>query len=203
MKDYQKETIDTYEKNLDLYLSRTPKENAGCFKEFLDNYIEQLPVDPLILELGSGTGRDANYIEKNSKVKIMRTDIASSFINYQEEAFGISVKYLDALDLDESEKYDSMLAIAVLLHFEKEDCKSVCTNIYRALKQNGSLAFRIKAKLTESVSEITSQKMESPRYFYYWEASEFLDMLEKIGFTCDNITQVDNGKWIQGVAYKK
>lgn len=202
MKEYQKETIETYENNLGLYISGTPEISVGGFKEFIDVYISTLPDDAQVLEIGSGTGRDANYIESHTNIQIIRTDVVQSFIEYQKTHFGADVQYLDALLLDDIELYDGIIAFAVLLHFSREDCVSVCKKIYRALKPGGSFAFRMKNKLTDIDEEVSTHKMNSPRYFRYWEYDDFVSELENIGFTCDNVIKAEKDKWIQGIAWK-
>lgn len=203
MKDYLSETLETYENNLDRYLAGTPQTSTGDFKKFIDEYISTLPKKAYILELGSGTGRDANYIETQIDVVIDRTDVVQAFIDYQKDSFGLDVQHLDARHLSSIQKYDSIFALAVLLHFSKEDCARVCKNIFNALKKGGSFVFRMKNKTGKVNEEISFHKMQRPRYFRYWTSGNFIEMLENIGFSCDTVSVIEGGKWIQGIAWKR
>ena len=86
MDDNQRVTIDTYEKNAHLYIERTAATVANDLKEYFHTLLTNLPKDATILEIGSGAGRDANYIESLG-YSALRTDVVEVFVNHQKKVW--------------------------------------------------------------------------------------------------------------------
>lgn len=75
----QKITIETYEKEFSKYLEKTSSEISGDSKEYLDQVLSNLDKNMTILEIGTATGRDAEYIGSKG-FNILRSDVVDSFI---------------------------------------------------------------------------------------------------------------------------
>ncbi|MBS0653984.1 MAG: hypothetical protein JSR39_10735, partial [Verrucomicrobia bacterium] len=56
-------TLKAYENGVDAYVSGTPSEVGGIFKEWIDKTLSLLPKGAKIFEVGSAFGRDARYME--------------------------------------------------------------------------------------------------------------------------------------------
>jgi SAM-dependent methyltransferase len=185
-------TIESYEHSLDEYLKGTPAEVSGEFKNHIDSFLQLLPVTAKILEIGSGSGRDAAYIaEKGFAVQV--SDVARSFLTHLENQ-GHSTIYFDVLTTDLEQKFDAIIANAVLLHFNEVQCKTAVKNIYRHLAPHGLFLLRLKRGMGE---EISSHKLGRPRYFKYWEADSLKKLLESHGFQVVLEHHTSDNQWLQ------
>jgi len=61
-KTNNQKTIDTYKSKFNEYVQGTTKAVSGDAKKWIDDSLEGLDHSTTILELGSGFGRDADYI---------------------------------------------------------------------------------------------------------------------------------------------
>ena len=93
------------------YISRTPHKVKGVFKEYIDDFLSRITRDADILKIGSATGRDANYIEKQG-YHVYRTDITKAFIEHQKN-LGKHIDVFDALTGDLKKPFDLIIATAV------------------------------------------------------------------------------------------
>jgi hypothetical protein len=60
------DTLNTYDRNIDKFIERTPKDTIGETKVWLDALIEKVTPESAIFEVGSGFGRDAMYMLPDS-----------------------------------------------------------------------------------------------------------------------------------------
>lgn len=180
--DNQENTLKTYQDNFEKYFTETPSVVSGDFKEFFDLTISLLPENAKILEIGSGTGRDADYFESHG-LTIKRTDVVSSFIEYQRNN-GKTITPLNILTDEIEGKWDLVFANAVLLHFNAEQFSVILKKIASALNPNGIIAFTVK---TGGDEEWSVHKMESPRFFKYWNMEELRTAVEGCGFKIEKL----------------
>jgi SAM-dependent methyltransferase len=189
-------TIESYEKYSDQYVKRVPAEVTGSIKTWIDASIDRLPKDADIFEIGSGTGRDAAYIEDQG-FSVTRTDATHAFVelmrstNARAEDFNILTEDLPI-------KLDMVFADAVFLHFTGPELDISLNKIYDSLKQGGRLAFTLIEGQGESWSSGT---LGAPRYFNAWPIDVIKEKLEDLGFTDVDITKGDF-KWLHVIATK-
>lgn len=191
----QRVTLKTYEKNFDKYLKDTPQVLVGEFKEYMDFVLTKLNSDDSILELGSGTGRDADYIESKG-FHVFRTELANSFIEYQKSR-GKEVARFNAIDGDLGIEFDMVLALAVFLHFTETEFLQAIQNTRRHLTAGGLLILRMK---TGEGEEYSYHKMGGMRYFKYWNVDRLASALTQNDFTIEDVRQTQDGKWIHVIA---
>jgi len=117
MNDDNKTTLDSYERGADQYVAAMNPVVTGSLKEWIDAGLALLPAGAHILELGTGHGRDATYMEDKGFV-VDRTDAARSFIEYLKTQ-GKTARLLNALTDDFGGPCDMVYASAVLLHFTR------------------------------------------------------------------------------------
>lgn len=190
-------TLNSYEQALEQYLVGTASEVSGEFKEHIDSFLQLLPPDANILEIGSGSGRDAQYI-KDRGFSVQVSDVPKSFIIHLSTE-GHSPIYFDAISTDLNQEFDAIIANAVLLHFNREQCIQALNNIHRHLVPGGFFLLRLKRGSGE---EIASHKLGSPRYFKYWEANSFKEMIELIGFQVVSEHHTSDNLWLQYILKK-
>lgn len=184
-------TIATYEKMAQNYVNLTSSKVSGVFKDYIDDFLSRVPKNAKILEIGSATGRDADYIEEHG-YHVTRTDVAESFIKYQ-KGLGKEIEKFDAIDGDLDKQFDLIIATAVLLHFNHEQFSKALENIKRHMSKEGLFAFAVKEGEGE---EFTSAKMGQPRYFLYWKTEDLQKELVDHGFNILKIINTPDKKWI-------
>ena len=171
------QTLATYNKKVQTYIDTSPSEVFGPLQVWIDSNLEALSKDARILEIGSGTGKDAKYIaSKGYTVEL--TDASQGFIDHLRSE-GLEARLLNAIEDDLGENYDMIFADAVFLHFTEPELRLVLNKVHAALNPTGRLAFTLKAGEGE---ESTTRKMEAPRYFHFWFEEEIRQILQETGF---------------------
>ena len=188
-----KTTLNTYQEHFDNYVAKTPQETTGMQKEWIESLLSQIDYDTPILEIGSAFGRDAAFIQAAGFSNIALTDAFDAAIRELHER-GFEASKLNILTDEPEEKYGLIFASAVFLHFTAEELESVLRKLSSHLEQDGILSFSVKQGDGE---EWTSEKMEAPRYFRYWQPEPLREVVEANGYevtTLDNID--DSQKWL-------
>lgn len=190
MDDNQKITLETYEKNAHLYLTRTTSEVADELKEYFHSLLKDLPKNADILELGSASGRDADYIESLG-YSIVRTDVVEAFVNHQKER-GKDAEIFNAINGNLNKRFNLIIATASFLHFNRAQFEQAVENARNHLKTNGVLALVLKNGIGEEYSEY---KMGT-RYFKYWTEEELTQCFTERNFTIKQTLRSGGGKWV-------
>jgi len=181
MKNYQKDTKKVYENlGLDYVNSIADLESPPEIYQF----IEMLPNNSKVLEIGSGGGRDTKIIAENGKLKVIGIDFVDEFIKEsQKRCPKAEFMKMDALDLKfKDQTFDGIWANAVLLHFNDSDLKkTVFKEINRVLKINGLLYTGVKIGEGESYV-IDKLSGGHKRYFNFFTEKEFKKILNDFGF---------------------
>lgn len=200
MSETNKRTIAAYNEQVQGYVSNTPHEISRTATEWLDNCLEGLPNDVRILEIGSGFGHDAAYIEQKG-YSVERTDVTLGFVNLlRSQAY--TVKQLNVLTDEISGPYDLIIADAVYHHFTAAEAAMASGNVLGALGIGGRFAVSLRLGLHEGWSD---EKLGVPRYFTHWERSGIEAIIKAVGFA--SITAVDgdrvNFPWLHLIAQKE
>lgn len=175
--DSNNRTVAAYEGGVKEYVSGTPQEVSGQFKDWIDTSLELLSEGANVLELGSAFGRDARYIESKGYL-VQRTDATEGFVAMLQNE-GYNAKLLNALTDDMGGSYDMIFANAVFLHFRPDELKNVLSKAHESLTNEGVLAFSVKRG---DGDEWSSAKLGAPRYFCYWQATPLRELLSDAGF---------------------
>lgn len=198
MQDSNKKTLEAYEEDIQGYINNTSQEVDGEFKKWIDRALDSIPSDGRVLEIGSASGRDAEYI-KQKGFNIVPTDAAEGFVSILKQR-GYDARKLNILTDKIDGKYDMVFANAVFLHFNPEELRNVLEKIKGALKLNGILAFSVKEGEGSGWSD---HKLKSPRFFQYWKSEPLKKLLEESGYETLEMTEIigkgDKG-WLQTIA---
>ena len=178
MNTTNEETLDAYNRAVTIYLEKSPQVVSGQLKQWIDDNLSSLEQTAKILEIGSGTGKDAAYFASQG-YNVELTDASEGFVKYLREQ-GYSARILNALSDDLGTDYDMIFADAVFLHFTETELRIVLRKCLDALRKGGRLAFTLKAGKGE---ESTAQKLGHPRYFHYWQAEDIRELLAASGFS--------------------
>lgn len=194
------QTLQTYESYVDRYLSGTPTETPSDVVEALQDLADALPDGADVLEIGSGPGRDADLLESFG-VRVHRTDATAAFVE-RLRAEGHSAEVRNVIHDSLGGPYDGVIALAVLLHVDRDDLPSALRNIAAALLPGG----RFLGSLMEGAGEEWStHKMDAPRHFVFWSEEEFTALLAAAGLSvdlCRRHTSTRGAQWLTFLTHK-
>ena len=186
-------TIAAYEAHVQDYIRTTPAELKPGLKRWIDQALARIPAGSQILEIGSGFGRDADYLESRG-FSVIRSDATKSFVAYLRE-HGHSARVLNVLTEDLGGPYAMIYADAVILHFTPEQAALSFRKARRALRPGSVFAFTAKLGDGDSWSQ---EKLGAPRYFHYWQATPLRAALKAAGFAAVviSVVAVSGQKWL-------
>lgn len=172
-------TIQTYNKYYKIYDQEVFDFWNNFPKTTVNEFCKRLG-DKRILDLGSGSGRDA-LILKNQGLNVVCCDASIEMIKITK---GLGFESIESdfnnLKLKEN-SFGGIWAYTSLLHIKKDEVKKVLKKIYKSIRPNG--VFLIG--LIEGVFEGKIEKENMPgekRYFKYYEENEIREMMEEVGF---------------------
>lgn len=193
-------TLQSYQNKTQRYVKGTPPLDDAQ-KTWIDSCLELIPKTGRVLEVGSGFGRDAEYIKERG-FAIECTDAVPNFIEILKRK-GFNARTLNLLTDPIEDKYDMVLADAVLLHFTPQEAVQVVRKIYAKLTDAGIFAIRTKKG---NGAVWSNEKIGAPRYFYYWQPEELKKMLTSCGFerlyVAENYANLTSTSWIGVIARK-
>lgn len=193
-------TLQSYNEHVKDYVAGTPQVLDDEFEKWVDRSLKLIPKRGKVLEIGSGFGRDAIYIESLG-YNVLRSDATPGFVKLLQEQ-GYEARHLNILTDQIDDKYDMVFAHAVFPHFKPRQLEDVLLKIHKCLKPGGVLAFSVKQG---SGSEWTKIKIGAPRYFYYWSSSDDVQALvNKTGLTVVETTAYVSkyANWLLVIAKK-
>jgi SAM-dependent methyltransferase len=177
-------TLRAYETAAQRYADRTGGPGpASC--AFLDRFADTVR-SGRVLEIGSGTGMDATYLEGRG-LNVSRTDAALAFVEMMRAA-GHEARVLDIRADDLGGPWDAVLALAVLLHLDRAQFADALHRIREAVVDGGVFAFTLKEGDGDAWSEA---KLDLPRHFTYWREASLRPVLAQTGWDVISIDYVD------------
>ena len=154
-------TLNSYDAAAQVYLEQSVPPGPAVMA-YLDA-VAGLVGEGTVLEIGSGPGWDATYLESRGP-RVLRTDGAPAFVHMLQAA-GHPTRLLDVRADDFGGPYDAVLADAVLLHVTREQFVDVLQRARQAVASGGVLALTLKEGDGEAWTEA---KLGRPRHFTYW-----------------------------------
>jgi hypothetical protein len=171
-------TLETYNKNVPAYVDDQPAEVSEQLQAFITSALSGLPKSAKILELGSGPGRDAEFIQSLG-YHVETTDAAEPFIDYMLSR-ALNARKIDVLKDSYGGPYDLIYASALLLHFTDQEVSHILGQMSAALSAGGRIAIRTKGGDT---AKRTDEKLGGPRYMHYFEQDHLNNMITRSGFS--------------------
>ena len=134
------QTIDYYNHHAEEFAHSTfYVEMESLYQPFLD----LLPTQAHILDLGCGSGRDSLAFKKKG-YQVDAIDYSEELVKTATELTGLQVKYQSFYELDKVAVYDGIWACASLLHCERNRLTEVLERMLRALKSEGVIYMSFK-----------------------------------------------------------
>jgi 2-polyprenyl-3-methyl-5-hydroxy-6-metoxy-1,4-benzoquinol methylase len=186
-------TIDSYEGCAAGYSSSTRPAPGAKADEGLSRFLETLPAGARVLEIASGPGWDADWLEDQG-LRIRRTDAALAFIDIQ-KARGKQVDRLDVVIDDLGGAWDGVIALYVFQHIERADLPGVFDRIAAALKPDGAFLFALR----EGERDLEDFGSDGGVYHIAeWTRAGLDDLLRARGFSTlwSRSSEDADGRWL-------
>lgn len=167
-------TIQSYERFADAYSklgNPFPPPNVAAPLRWI---AEAVGPNGLVLEIGSGPGWEADYLEQRG-TNVCRTDATERFLEIQAER-GKRAYKLDVISDPLDGPFDAVVALCVLIHVPRESIGAVLSKIAGALKAGGSLFVSMRDGEHESTGDY---------HTVYWRRESFAAKLEAAGLRID------------------
>jgi SAM-dependent methyltransferase len=196
---------DSYERDTLADFNSNPEKAEKIRKghqAFLSKSLQTISKDGKLFEVGSGYGRDAIFI-RSLGYSIQVSDAVDSFIERLKQEDFEPVKFNLITD-DFTDKYDYILANAVLVHFPKDEVEKSIRKIYDTLNLNGVFAFSLKQRAGGGEDYKTDIAGER-RYFSYWDIGEIERVAKKVGFKIISVEQIGGIRacWLDVIVKKE
>ncbi len=191
-------TLAGYEACAAHYAEATAPHRGPSDRPSLQRFTAILPPDGPVLEIGSGPGWDADWLEQRG-VTIRRTDATAAFVEMQ-CARGVTAERLDVVRDELGGPYAGVLAMYVFQHVERGRLAGVFAKIAQALAVGGALLFSLREGDRDFVEEASTGSY----HITEWRKAELDDLLRGLGFTefWSALHQDEDGRWITIVARK-
>jgi SAM-dependent methyltransferase len=150
----------------------------------ITGFVSLLRPGARVLEIGSGSGRDARALEA-AGVSVRRTDITPAFVDLLRES-GHEADVIDPLVDDLSDPlapgtpYAGVWADASLLHVDREDISRVLSRLADATEPEGVLFVSVKEGDGEDWS--LHGNVTAPRFFTFWREEPLRSALAGAGW---------------------
>jgi SAM-dependent methyltransferase len=146
--------------------------------------------NPKILEIGLGTGYISKLLIK--KGKFTGLDISPEMIKKAKENLNISnILEGDILNLNLKNKYDTIVTIRVISHFNKTEAILALKNIHKSLEKSGKVIFNLENKsLTRRI--LRKIKNWGSTHTYQYSKKDIKEIIRKSGFEIQKIYYLDH-----------
>ena len=193
-------TVSSYEGCARAYADEVGPDPSEISKQALQRLVRLLEPGARVLEIGSGPGWDADYVETLG-ITIRRTDATQAFCDFQAER-GKHVDLIDVIADDLGGPYQGAVALYVLQHIDRTLIASVLQKIAAAIQPLGLFLLTIK----EGSGEYVEQGTEAGEYqVVRWLLDDFVAQLNAAGLTVEwHARKVyPDGTWLTLLARKK
>jgi len=200
MKDKIKKAIETYTKYAKIYADRT----FDIIMQFQQNeFISMLP-GKKVLDVGSGSGRDAKYF-KEEGLNVTGIDISNGLLEESKKRVkGAKFLKMDMLNMDFKENsFDGVWIVSTLSDVEKKDAPNFLKDCHKILKNKGIIYISVKEGEGEKL-EKKAYLNDEERFYSYYKKPELLSLLEQAGFKIIKsiVTEDSNNNWVEIFAKK-
>ena len=175
------DSIDYYERYAGVYYEHTVDLNM---KEILDKFLERMPENAEVLDLGCGSGRDSIAMEE-AGCYVTLLDGAEEMCRLAEIHTGKEVLHMTFEEMDFKQVFDGIWACASLLHVAGNKMDFIMAKVIRALKPGGVLyasfqkgageeirGGRLFRDYTEETLRDTLERQTGVRILELWETAD-------------------------------
>ncbi len=185
MKDYQQQTIQTY----DDHAAAFQKTRARfAFTERIKTFLSALPGER-VLEVGCGPGRDA-HIMTQLGARVTGVDLSQGLLEKAKQAEPLATfLQMDATELAfDDESFDGVWASAVYLHLSPDDFAIALSEAFRVLASGGVIRFTLKKGEGKKVEQ-DPRLDHAERLFFFYSKDDAVAAAEKAGFSIIDVKE--------------
>jgi protein-L-isoaspartate O-methyltransferase len=186
-------TIEAYEQCAVDYAQSTASGADLGGNMLLRRLLKVAPAGCTILEIGSGPGWEADWLEDQG-CKVRRTDAATAFVDFQKQR-GKEAELLDVVTDDLGGPYSAIAALYVFQHIDRGRLPSVFRKISDALADGGALLFSLR----EGEGEFVELGSTGGQYYTaLWTEQALEQLLAQFGLKrIWSVTSEDaDGRWL-------
>lgn len=193
------DSIDYYNQ----YATQYYKDTVNLELDDIRNeFIDYLPEDSEIMDLGCGSGRDSLYFMERG-FDVTAVDGSKELCELASIHIGQDVLNLNYNELDFSDVFDGVWACASFTHSSRRELVEVLGKIHESLKDGGILFMSFKYGDFDGV--------RNNKYYKYYHTKEIKDIIDEYnGFTMLKINKANDirperfdEKWIHVIAKKE
>ncbi|WP_208511478.1 class I SAM-dependent methyltransferase [Variovorax paradoxus] len=168
--DSMQRTLQSYEASARDYDAIVADHPPPEIEDALRRMVACMPAGGSVLEVGSGTGRDADFVESLGVI-VRRTDATQAFLDLQAER-GRQGALLNVVTDPLGGPHDAILAMAVLIHVDRAQIAPVLRKVFDALAPGG--VFLAGMRIGEGETNGDYQTV-------YWDRDRFAAQLAAAG----------------------
>lgn len=179
-----RKTIETYgsQAAVQKYIQTLHAHRDASLHSFLSHIKEVLPEGSRILDVGSGTGLDVQYL-REAGFLAYGIDISQHMIEHAVKLVGPYFKQTDVRVLNQCQcdAFDAIISVALFQHLARTDAPTILHGMQHLLKSGGLLCIITKAG--EGFYWDTRLGASFPRAVTLYTEAEFYSLLLKSGFS--------------------
>jgi len=165
-----KQTVAVYNDRIADYMKLTKNDPDDALVEFMD----YLPRQAHVLDLGCGPGTDAAMMKK-AGLTVDAIDASAEMIRVANDSFDLGARVATFSEIDDVDRYDGIWANFSLLHATEDEFVAILPRLHCALKPAGLLFMGMKT------GEGMARDRLGRRYTYYSE-ERLTNLLSATGF---------------------
>jgi SAM-dependent methyltransferase len=191
-------TVESYERCARDYANATAPQPSSRGEGALRRLLDAASPGETVLEIGSGPGWDADFLETHGLV-VRRTDITEAFLQFQAER-GKHAERLDLISDDLGGPYGGIAALYVLQHIDRALIDAVLRKVSNALRPGGAFLVALR----EGTGEFYEQGSAGIYHIVLWTQAEFEDRLAAAGLLVEWCARAsdEDGHWLTLFASK-
>jgi ubiquinone/menaquinone biosynthesis C-methylase UbiE len=188
--DKSKFAVDTYDKIADIYTKQYFDDLSDI--EYVDKFLNLLPRNANVLDVGSGPGQFSKYIISKG-FDVIGIDFSQKMVDIaKEKVSNVTFKQMDMRKLNfENNYFDGLLVAYSLIHIPSTDIHETIDGFHRVLKQNGIIEFITqKGEADKIIDEpfMPSEKM----FFNFFTKERITNFLTKANFKIEFLGETDS-----------
>lgn len=163
-------TLASYEASARDYNAIVAGHRPPEIEDAVRRMMQRVPAGGTVLEIGSGSGQDADFVESLGGV-VKRTDAVQAFLDLQAER-GKKGELLNVVTDALGGPYDAVLAMCVLIHVDRAQIAPVLRKVFDALAPGGVFLAAMRIGEGETLGDYQT---------VYWAKDAFADALAAAG----------------------
>ena len=198
------QTIDVYERSAKKCLARWSQRRHRR-PPLLVEWLQRLPVDARLLDLGCGGGQDAGDLGQRG-YRVVGVDRTRALLSAGRRRYrALPLVLADLRDLPfQAMSFDGLWAAASLIHLPKQDARRILIDLYRLVRPGGLFA----ATVTHGVkSRLVTDGWLPGRYVARWRKDELARAVRRAGWNILELKVITNrerkGRWLNLLAQKQ